>query len=369
KTSALGDVLWGFFFTSSETLFGSRDPKDKKLYKVDDFYFGGVARYSAFGDLKSISPTLGLNVGNYDMSAMTIDDWGTTLSATGTIWGQVRVGGQQYGRQVGHGPFLASVDLSKQRVNWFWAVEVAREGKGTHVQLMRGSKGVFVGYYLHSLRLSDKSLKSGEHLNSRKLWIAVLTSDGKVQALEMLRPDVSDGALHLDQLMLDAQDNIYLLGRTNHIVRQGTHRTSAGGRKSKFLVKLDANARWLWGTTFGSTSATEGRSSMILSPQGDIVVGAQTRRSFVVSQKQLPAFETHVVLLYFNSRDGSLRKFSPFDVNLNEQEELWVHTDGRGHLWMVGQHKQTLRFDDRDYSLKSIDPSMVHMFLLRHLIP
>ncbi|MEM1007920.1 MAG: hypothetical protein AAGJ35_02845, partial [Myxococcota bacterium] len=316
----LGNVYLGFSMASQEIYLGSRDPADQKKYTHRGSRQPFVIKYNALGDLQFMIHTLGNDIGLHEVFDMDVDELGQTAFVTGWFYPEIRINGQVYGRPSPEHDwvFIARIHLIQQRVIWFLAGETQQDApwiqdtpKGTHIQSV-GQTLVVSGIMFQQLHFPTKQLNASVHPSSRKLWVCVLSLEGKIQTLEILHPDAPDGALELDQMKVTHQSEMILLGRTNHNLRQGSRQATTKPRKSKFLVKLDAQARWLWDTTFGTPSATEGTSSMVMEPQGQILVVAQKNAAFNIRQQQLHTPQ-RVLFLRFHQQDGALLKTIPFD--------------------------------------------------------
>ncbi|MEM1010284.1 MAG: hypothetical protein AAGJ35_14925, partial [Myxococcota bacterium] len=240
--------------------------------------------------------------------------------------------------------------------------------RGLHIQ-QRQNSIVVGGMMSQHLDFSQHQLKANSNISSQKLWIAVVSRNGTMQALNMLRPGASHGRLDMDQIALGPQGAIYVLGRTNHSMYQGDKYIQTAPRKSKFLVKLDSQARWQWGTTFGTPSATEGKSSMTLNVKGDIVVAAQNNQELFVRGKKISTPQSNLVFLHFKPQDGTLRKVSQLPINVSVLGDVWMKTDRQRHLWIRGLQTQTLHFDFRTYPLLHNDLEFTHFFFLRDIVP
>lgn len=155
--------------------------------------------------------------------------------------------------------WLQQFGSADQGLEFGWAVETDSQGNIYATGWTNGTLGT---------RSNDKS-------DSYDIWISKFTPDGTQLFTKQIGSEGDDGTFQSD-MVIDAQDNVFLIGYTNDKLGKGKKDKDS---LNAFVAKLDSNGNEQWVQQFGTKEQTEYATGIALDNNGDVIVTGFTEGS------------------------------------------------------------------------------------------
>lgn len=149
----------------------------------------------------------------------------------------------------------------------------------------------------------------------------------------------------LPQVVLDDQDNAYLMGSFIDTLDldpgPGIFNVVTGNLSDIFLVKLDSNGNFIWGRKFGGSGSDRGWD-LAIGPFGGIYVAGISSASFSVDGLYVPASFQDAILIKFSSNGNALwaRSYQCQGIGWAKS----VTTDRLGNVYLAGSFQDSMAF-------------------------